>query len=303
MGRLFLTGASGYLGRHLLDTLAGTGFDRIYCLTRSGSLPDREEIQWLRGDLEDPATYMPQLAECETLVHLAAATGKSSRNEYFKVNQLGTERLIQAAKACGVRNLLHVSTIAVKFARQSKYYYAQSKRLAEQAVAASGLRYTILRPTMIVGPGAPVFTSLAKLAGAPWVLVLGHGRARVQPVYVQDVAAAIRSILERDAFHGGILELGGPEVLTIEAFLREIRRTGFSRPERVIHIPLAPLAGILGVLEPFALRLLPFTAGQLESFRNDSTAAASPYFEQHRKAMRSPREVISLVFPHAPRSG
>ena len=79
-------------------------------------------------DLGTPAAYLDALRGCDTVVHLAAVTGKAKPTDYFRVNREGTRALVDAAKAAGVRQLLHVSTIAVKYRDEQRYFYAHSKR-------------------------------------------------------------------------------------------------------------------------------------------------------------------------------
>lgn len=273
---LFLTGADGYVGSRLLRALAAGGHEKIYCLTRRREHAEAgRTVAFVRGDILDSGAYAGSLAGCETVVHLAAVTGKNRPEEYFRVNAEGTRILIQTAKKAGVRNFLHVSTIAVKFPNQFRYYYGQSKKQAEEAVASSGLRYTIVRPTMIFGEGAPVLEGLARLAGAPVVPVFGDGRTRVQPIFVDDLVNCLLAILRRGLFENRILEAGGPEAIAIEDLLMRIRRARYGKPPRAVHVPLGLIVPALAALEKVALPVLPLTAGQLASFRNDGTIEAS----------------------------
>ena len=117
----------------------------------------------LRAILTRSATYAAALAGCDTVVHLAAVTGKSRPETYFQVNREGTRALIGECKHAGTKRLLYISTIAAKFTNQHRYYYAQSKRQAEEAVSRGGLTlYDCAaydgagqRVTRTGGPGAP----------------------------------------------------------------------------------------------------------------------------------------------------
>jgi NADH dehydrogenase len=285
-GSLFLTGATGYVGRHLLPRLAGR---RVYCLgrTRPAALPGHAEF--LAADLSEGAAYAPALRDCDTVLHLAAATGKARPEEYFRVNAEGTRRLVDECRRAGVPRFLYVSTIAAKFRDQRRYYYAQSKRQAEEIVAASGLAYLIVRPTMVMGKGAPVLEGLRRLAAAPVIPVFGNGRARVQPVSVDDLAAFLSAVPQDWLFDNQTVELGGPEVVSIEDLLLKLR--GARAP--VVHLPAGGIAATLGVLERFLLPLLPFTAGQIASFVNDGTAAPHPRTGPWRERMRSLDQMLA----------
>ena len=284
MGRLFVTGASGFVGRHLVRQLLEAG-NEVSALSRNpeevGALGSADGagteslLRVLRGDLLEPSTYREELEGCEVVVHLAATTGKASRKEHFRGNFETTERLVEACRECGVAKLLFVSSIAVKFPDKRRYHYAQAKAAAEQVVAQSGLNYTNLRPTMVFGKGSPVFAGLAKLASAPVVPIFGRGDVRVQPIDVGDLARAIATLLRVGSFQGETIELGGPEVATIEALLRKIRELAGHPSARVVHVPIGPLLFAVGAMEKLAAPLMPITSGQLASFRFDGTAEAS----------------------------
>lgn len=229
----------------------------------------------VRGDLTAGASYANSLRGCETVVHMAAATGKNTPAEYFRVNRDGTAALVEQCRAAGVRRILHVSTIAVTFPEIGRYYYAQSKLEAETLIRNSGMAYCIVRPTMIFGKNAPVLEGLARLAGAPWIPLFDGGRSKVQPVYVDDLARAVWRVLESDRFHNEVFEFGGPDILTMRELLSQVSLTMHGKPARMLLVPAAPVAAVLGLLEPLLLRWLPLTAGQMTSFTADGSASPS----------------------------
>ena len=270
---VFVTGAFGFVGRHLLPHLVRR-FRRVFALRRPGSpvIAANAGVIPIEADLGHTEHYAHALAECATVVHLAAATGKRPATEYFAVNLEGTTRLLQACVAAGVRRFLFVSTIAATFADRRHYPYAESKARAEDAVRASGLDHVIVRPTVVLGPGAPAWTGLAALTRGAVTAVPGDGQTVMQPIDVGDLAAGVADLVERFPVSGTIVELGGPDRVTVEALLRGIGRRGGARNPRLVHVPLGPVIRVLAVLEPLLLPLLPVTAGQLSAFRYDTTA-------------------------------
>jgi nucleoside-diphosphate-sugar epimerase len=138
-------------------------------------------------------------------------------------------------------------------------------------VQAGGMRYAIVRPTMITGPRSPVVEGLSRLAAAPVLPIFGDGRTPVQPVYVDDLVRGLISIVERGAFDDQLLQFGGPEIVSIEELLLRIRGR-HHQPARVLHLPAAPVSFTLGLLEKAALSALPLTAGQLTTFTCAGTA-------------------------------
>lgn len=270
---IFVTGAFGFVGRHLLPHLVARS-RRVFALRRPNSpaISLGDGVIPIEADLWHTERYAHALGECATVVHLAAATGKRRAAEYFRVNTEGTARLLQASRAAGVRRFLFMSTIAATFPDRRHYPYAESKARAEDAVRNSGLDHLIVRPTVVLGPGAPAWTGLGALARGAVILVPGNGRAVMQPIDVGDLAAAVAELVERFPHPDTIVELGGPDRVTVETLLRGISRRRGARNPRPVHVPLGPLVALLAALEPLLLPLLPVTAGQLSAFRYDTTA-------------------------------
>jgi uncharacterized protein YbjT (DUF2867 family) len=138
---------------------------------------------------------------------------------------------------------------------------------------------------MIFGPGSPVQDGLRRLASLPVLPVFGNGQAPVQPISVEDAAKVIAEVFETNASGGRTIEIGGPEVLPIEDLLLRMRREAGVRNNRVIHLPVNPIAAILAGMEPVFRPWLPITAGQLASFVNPGDAAPDPCVAHWRPSM------------------
>ncbi len=279
---VFLTGGTGYLGRRLIPRLTRAGHTVIaLARTPGAAIPS---VEWVQGALEAPDGYRAALARCSVVLHCAARTGKARAAEFEQSNVGGTRALLEAAKAAGVARVVHVSTIAVRYPALSGYPYGQSKLAAEQVVKDSGLAYTIVRPTIILGPGAGIWASLSKLAGAPFIPMFGPGTARVQPIHVDDVADALVDVVARAPDEREI-DLGGPEVLTFEELLQKGRAQMKGSAGAVVHIPVGFTMACLRMVEPVLLSVLPVTSAQLYAFRYDSTAEDSRFLAARRSSM------------------
>jgi len=291
MGPLFLTGATGFVGRRLLERLPSALYSDIRCLTRDPErLPASRAggARWeaVPGDLSTPERWAERLAGVETVLHLGAITGKARPEAFEAVNHLATRELLERAGAAGVRRFIFVSSIAAGFADQRHYPYAHSKARGERAVLASGLDVLIVRPTMVLGPGSAVLTGLRRLAAAPVAIVFGAGRVPVQPIHVDDLADLLIAALALEPLGGRTIEAGGAEVLELDALLRRIRVAATGRAGPMVHVPLAPVRAIVAAVEPVAFNFLPFTAGQLASFANAGTARPDPLVDAlHRPAL------------------
>ena len=278
-----MTGAAGFVGRRLVARLVAAGHEvagLVHGTGRPALDPDGEGTGWqaVMGDLLIPRDYEPALEGVDTVIHAAAATGKATPEHHWRVNVEGTAHLLDAARRHNVRRVVHVSSIAVRFRHTKRYPYAQAKQEAERRVLASGLDTVVLRPTIIVGPGAPVLQALERLARLPIIPVFGDGGAKVQPVFVDDVVGAMVAAAETDRRWTAPLDLGGPERLTIEAFLRAIARARGHVRRRTVHLPLSLVIPPLIVGEAVAFRFMPLTVGQLATFRCDGIGDLPPDF-------------------------
>jgi len=295
---IFITGASGFIGRHLLAKLGCQQFDHVYCLTRTDinirKCAPEKNVHWLVGSVFDSAIYNKHLDSVDAVIHLAATTGKAQRDQYFTMNAIGTQYLLDQCRRCGVKNFLYVSSIAVKYKDKSRYYYAQSKQEGEAAVIKSGLNYAIVRPTIVLGKESPSWKALSAVARLRVIPVLGDGTARIQPVDVDDLVDAVISVIEEQDFLNESFDLGGPDVLTIEELLVNIHRLYCHAEPRVVHIPYQPVKGVLSLAGYFS-SMLPLNAGQLSVFVQDGTIATNRLYTQRRHRMKNIDTVLRLL--------
>ncbi|MEO8140612.1 MAG: NAD(P)H-binding protein [Gemmatimonadota bacterium] len=304
MGPLFLTGATGFVGRRLLERLPPAQHSEVRCLTRHpAQLPatrgDGIRLESVVGDLTSPDRWAERLAGVETVLHLGALTGKARGESFEAVNHVATRGLLARARAAGVTRFIFVSSVAVGFPDQRHYPYAHSKARAEQAVLASGLDTLIVRPTMVLGPGSAVLTGLSRLATAPAGIVFGAGKLPVQPIHVDDLADLLIAALALQPLGGRTVDAGGAEVLELNELLRQIRVRATGRPGPMLHLPLAPIRAALAAIEPLAFSLLPFTAGQLASFANAGTARPDPLVTRLHRPILDLAAMLSTARPDA----
>ena len=207
--------------------------------SESGALPPDSECR--EGDLADASSLDRGLAGCRSLVY-AASMGFGH-----------IPGVLDACKRAGVRRAVFVSTTAI-FTRLP----APSKAVrtaAEDAVRASGLDWTIVRPTMIYGaPGDRNIERLVRFVSRrPFVPVPGSGRSLVQPVHVDDLADGIVAAWASAAAVGKSYDLSGAASLSLDALI-DAAAAACGRRARKLHLPLGPVAGMLGLLESVGLR-------------------------------------------------
>jgi NADH dehydrogenase len=209
------------------------------------------------------------LQDIERVAHLVAIIVERGPQTFDAVIRGGTERLVEAAGAAGVRKLVYVSAIGAD--PDPKFPYWAAKWAAEQALIGSGLTYTIVRPSLVFGTGDEFFNRLAGLVRwNPVLPIAGDGRTRFQPIWVEDLVTCIAACLDEGTHDGQIVEVGGPEQLTYEEMLDAVRRElGARRLKMHVPLPLVRLAaGAMEALLPQA----PVTRHQLAMLAKDSVA-------------------------------
>lgn len=295
---IFITGASGFLGQALLRALPADVAPRLALTGRHPPFPVPAawsgRVTFLEASPRQPERYEQALADCDTVLHLAAQTGKARPAEFQRSNVEGTRALLAAARKAGVARFLFISSIAAGFPDLRHYPYGRSKAEAERLVRDSGLRTVIVRPTMIAGPGSPVFLGLTRLARLPLIPCFGSGLAPVQPILVSDLATIVATLLSADRFDGETITVGGPEAVLIGELLQRIslRATGRRRP--TVSLPAAPATSLLALLEPVFLPILPVTAGQIQTFTTPGTAPRHPLIDPLLPSCQSLARMIEV---------
>jgi uncharacterized protein YbjT (DUF2867 family) len=243
-----ITGATGFLGEFVARELAGAGVPlAAFARPTSGTEAlARLGLELRAGDLADYASLAAAMRGVDTLVNVASLGFGHAEN------------ILRAACEAGVRRAVFVSTTSIYTRLPAPT--VPVRRQAEALVRASGLAYTLVRPTMIYGTPRDrnIWRLLAYLRRAPAIPVFGDGRALQQPVYVEDVARAIACILAAPATVGREYDLPGAAALTFNELIDTAARALGRRVKR-IHLPLwlgLTLAG-LGRRLPGLPRLSP----------------------------------------------
>jgi nucleoside-diphosphate-sugar epimerase len=239
-GIVLLTGATGYLGERLLQRLVASG-RKVRCLVLPSDENDPRRLypcEVARGDLSDPKRLDSLLEGVDTILHSAALMPPNDAERIRAVNVGGTAALVDKARAEGVRRFIYLSAVSAIY--PVKNAYGRSKAEAEALVAASGLDFTILRLTMLYGEGGGLhFAELVRLMEKiPLVFpVLGPGRARLQPVYVDDAVRAVEIALTSPTAVGRTLNVSGSSVVTFNELVDAVAAAMGRRRIR-LHAPL-----------------------------------------------------------------
>ncbi|MGO9604826.1 MAG: SDR family NAD(P)-dependent oxidoreductase [Candidatus Binataceae bacterium] len=250
-----IAGGSGFIGRAIVRRLAAIAGLTVRVISRN---PDAARArlkdvraEFVRGDITDPASLSDALAGAHCIVSSVQFDGYPVENPrrgltFERIDLGATLALLEAAKKSGVAQFIYISGAAAD--ENSAHPGFRAKGKAERAIRESGVTYTVLRPSLVYGPEDSVVNGLAKaLRFAPVFGVPGTGRQKVQPVFVEDVAACVALAIAGRG-RNGIYEIGGPDLMAFDDLMRLIMEiTG--RPRPIFHIPEAMMRAAGAIAE------------------------------------------------------
>ncbi|OZI36135.1 short chain dehydrogenase [Bordetella genomosp. 1] len=262
--KILLTGATGFIGRHLLGALTDAGH-AVVCPVRrvpDGAAGERASFIPAQFSRMTRAQDWRALLRGVDCVINAAGVFDASAKEFAAVHVRAPLALFDAARQCGAR-VIQISALGAD-ARASTAFL-RTKRRADDALRAAGAPAFIVQPSLVYGPGGTSAAWFERLALLPCLALPGGGRQRVQPVHVDDVVAGILALLDAPARGVATLAFCGPAPLSLRAYLGALRTAlgGVGRP-RVVGVPMAlclaaaPLASRLtgGLLSRASLLML-----------------------------------------------
>lgn len=267
---ILVTGATGFIGRHLVSALAAADADVTVALRRHGAFAPRPRTHAVTIEEIGPSTDWAEALEgARAVVHLAglahnaAERGSPEDRLFDHVNHLGSAGLFKAAADRGTPLFVHISSITVLGDRtlpgapfddralpDPKTPYARSKLAAEETLrrlaAGGATRLVILRPPLVCGPGVKAnLASLMRLASSPLPLPLGGVDNRRTLLSIENLVSAIQAVLARGGeAPSGVYALGDPEPVSTGRIVREMR-AGLGRSPRLFRPPEAVVRRLL----------------------------------------------------------
>lgn len=243
--RIVVAGGTGFLGRHISKELLRAGHE-VTVLGRDPSkvseIPELTGASAVKADVTDPAGLKGVLDGAEAVVGAVQFPNHPvevpRRNITYDVyDRKGTEHLIAEAVSAGVTRYAYLSGAGADLTSEKTWYRA--KGFAERAVADSGLKYAIVRPSWAYGPEDRALNRFAQIARfSPVVPQIGLRPQRVQPVSVGDIALTFRRVFEIDQAWDRVFEIGGPEVMTMNEIIRTMLEV-LGKKRLIVPIPVA----------------------------------------------------------------
>ena len=275
--RVFVTGATGFVGRTVIQALRAEGYV-VRCLVRRGSEPDLrgvEAIERVEGDVLSRQTLEEGMAGCDAVVHLVGIIREHvpTNTTFYRVHVQGTSNVVAAAASVGVRRYIHMSALGAREGARSRYH--QTKWAAEEAVHACSLPWTIVRPSVIYGRGDGFVSLLVWVVRRLPVVPLIVG-GRLQPVPVEQVAQGVARALSRPSAVKQTYEVGGPDRVTLGELVDLIGKVLGRRRILKFNVPRVVVRVATRALH--RLPYFPLTPDQLLMLEEDNVCDPAPFF-------------------------
>ena len=270
-----LIGGSGFIGSHLVNALVEAG-KHVRIATRrreNASHLTLLPVDVIQADVHDPVQLAAFVSQADAVINLVgllqSKRGTPYGPDFAKAHVELPNKIVAACYAKGVRRLLHMSSLGADSNGSSMYL--RSKGDGEKVVRESNLATTIFRPSVVFGPEDDFLNQFAFLERIFPVIPLACSQARMQPIFVGDVAQAIVNVLDLDAASGRAYELAGPTVYTLEELVK------FSGAAIGKHAKIVRLPDILGRLQAMTLEFAPgptlMSRDNLDSMKTPSVAS------------------------------
>lgn len=281
--RVLVTGGTGFVGRYVTEALLNNGCN-VRLITRH---PERDRstdtrVEWIPGDIKDPDSLVAAAADCDAIVHLVGIIEevRSSGITFDAMHVKGTQHVVDAAEKAGVRTFVHMSANGAS--ETGRTAYQQTKWMAEQIVKNGDFdKWTIFRPSLIFGkpyPGLVEFATRVRdtlIKPFPIWPVPGKGDYRLQPIAVQEVAAAFARAVTHPPEINATFCAGGPEQISYLEILDLIADASGEKIRTKLFQPIWGMRPVVSLLAPTGL--LPITPAQLELLVGGNTCNDSSF--------------------------
>lgn len=316
LARVMVTGATGFVGRHVVRELVAKGHkpvclvrDRNRFLEQAGRLGN-DRYEAVGGDLFDEEALAQSLAGADACVHIVGIIFEKRLlgQTFERIHVEGTQRVIEACKAAGVRRIVHMSALGSRPNAASDYH--RTKWRAEGIVRESGLDWTIFRPSIIHGPDGEFMRLMRSFvvdtfvpsfgflpAFIPIIPYFGDGQNKLQPVSVRDVARCFAAALSMPETIERVYELGGPEAMSWKELYRTCRENipGAKMWKPMLGQPV--WAAKLMAMSLMKLPVLPdymrFNVDQVKMSQEDSVCDTAPVERDFGIQLRDFRQELS----------
>lgn len=286
--KIFVSGGTGFIGSHAVKRLLKAGHKVRLLVHKKPLAKGKEEdeaLETVQGDVTDLVSLSGLMDGCDAACNFVGIILEVGRATFERIHVEACKNLLEEAKRARVRRFLHISALGTSEEPVSRYF--KTKWEAEQLIKKSGLPYVILRPSLVFGPEDKFFNMLKPFIKLPIMAVVGSGKTRFQPIWVEDVASCVLQGLEKEEVVNRVIQIAGPEVMTFDEILDIMSAVLKSRPLKV-HIPVPLVQPGAWLMERLLTQPL-VTTDQLKMLQVDNitdTTEMLKYFKVEHKSLR-----------------
>ncbi|SFO03357.1 Nucleoside-diphosphate-sugar epimerase [Nitrosospira briensis] len=237
MPTVLITGATGFIGSHLVEALAGAGY-KVVCAVKSPPREDFGRFPFIRVDYTrdfDIDVWKPRLEGVEVVINAVGIIREHGRQTFTALHDRAPRALFAACAAADVK-VVQISALGADENARSRYHL--SKKAADDALLALQNRAVVVQPSLVYGPGGTSAKLFNLIASLPVIPLPGSGNQQIQPIHVDDLTQAVVALVETDRYLGQRIPLVGPEPLALQRYLSELRRLMGFGPATFLHVPI-----------------------------------------------------------------
>lgn len=235
---ILLTGATGFLGRHLLDALVAAGHT-VRAVRRAPLPPDSPSVHWIQADFSrdhTPEAWLPRLAGVQAVINAVGILRETTDQRFDALHERAPIALFQAAARAGVSRVIQISALGADAEASTRYHL--SKKHADDVLLNLPIAATVVQPSLVYGPGGASAAMLQRWAALPLIPLPGDGAQRIQPVFIDDLTDAVLALLATADPPERIAAVG-PQAVSLRDYLAVLRQSmGLGKPH-FFAIPLS----------------------------------------------------------------
>lgn len=291
--RILITGADGFIGRHLIRALTKAGHEVLCCVRN----PKRAEkllpgLRYIACDFSrdrSRSAWIPRLQGVEAVINAAGIIRQQRGQTFDAIHHETPCALFDACESTGVKKVIQISALGADDRAETQFHL--SKKKADDYLAMLDLDWIILQPSIVYGPGGKSASLFKALAALPVLPLVGDGQQTIQPIYIDDLASAVVLLMEPSAPTRIRLQAVGPEAITLEELLETFRQWLAIEKTRRVRIPLFLARSMVFLGDIMGASII--TSETLRMLLIGNTADPTPFINATGIRPKSLKEVLN----------